>query len=280
MIPHISSMPDERLGMIMVEGLSLGNPVQLGAPLAFGFIVSIVDRGILVKSVAGPVVRGTVLISVLLLLALTTSRAAWLMAAVGLLAVILVDRRSRVRGLAGLAIALVAFQVILLTPLGDPLQKGLDRTFGEGRSVRQRSTGRTDQWKVAYGAFFDSPVTILLGHGPGSGAKMYAKFSQRIKGISFRVGFPMGFHSLAMHLGVELGLSGLVPLFLMIGTAGIRIASGVRRSRLVFPLAIFLAYLILIATVPGLDVVSGLFLGLALLGTLRPALALPVGVKK
>src|SRR6185312_7324004 len=44
MIPQMGSTSG-RLGIIEVDGRSLGNPAQLGLPLALGFLALVIDRG-------------------------------------------------------------------------------------------------------------------------------------------------------------------------------------------------------------------------------------------
>lgn len=268
-LPHLARAESDRLGIVVLEGRTLGNPIQLGLPLALGVLALVADRGRWLGLSRRPLVRVLVLVPVVGLLALTTSRASWLVAVAGVLCVFLFGRRSRASLLAGVVVGVVVLQMIRLSPAGGALDAALDRTFGAGRSARNRTSGRSDQWLVAWHAVTETAGSMLWGYGPGSGGRVYAQKSSEIASVEFEVGREMSLHSLYMQVAVETGLVGLVPLGLWFGVSAVRVASGTRRLGLVLPAACFLSFVLIAATVSGADTVSGMFLGLGLLATAR-----------
>ena len=269
LLPHLASAGENRLGIVILEGKLMGNPIQLGLPLALAFVALVTDGGHWLELRSRPVVRLLVLVPVVGLLALTTSRAAWLVAFAGLLCALLFSSRSRATVLAGAMAGLVMFQLIRWSPAGDVLDAAVERTFSSERSTRSRTSGRSDQWIVAWHAATETAGTMLWGYGPGSGAQVYAQKSKEVANVEFEVGHEMSLHSLFMQVGVETGLIGLVSLVAWCGAGAIRVAAWTRRSRLILPLACFAGFILIAATVSGTDTVSGMFLGLGLFATAR-----------
>lgn len=263
MIPHIGSF-SERLGMVEIEGILLGNPIQLGLPLALSLLALAIDGGAWLgfKRQAS---RFAFLLAVFALLALTTSRAAWLVAAIGLLIALLFGTRQRLGILSFIGLGVVSVELLLLSPYGEGLQNGLDRTFSEDRDTRSRTSGRSDQWIVTYEAFSESAGSALHGYGPGLGGKVYARKSMEVPGIEYGVGHEVALHSFYMQVAVESGLLGLVPLVAWLLVALRRTVGWSRRQGLWFPLACLLGYVMVALTVSGYDTVSGGFLGIGLL---------------
>ena len=277
LLPHLASAGENRLGIVVLEGKVMGNPIQLGLPLALSFVALVTDGGSWLGLGRRPGVRLLMLVPVVGLLAMTTSRAAWLVAFAGLLCAFLFSRRSRVTVLAGALVGLVMFQAIRWSPAGDVLDAAVERTFGSERTARSRTSGRSDQWIVAWHAATETAGSMLWGYGPGSGAQVYARKSRELANVEFEVGREMSLHSLFMQVAVETGLIGLVLLLLWCAAGAWRVAAWCRRSRLVLPLACYLGFILIAATVSGTDTVSGMFLGLGLFATARePALSEPV----
>lgn len=268
MLPHVQSDAAQRLGLIALEGKSMGNPVQLGIPLALGFLAVVVDRGRWLDLERRPGLRLLLGLPTVMLLALTTSRASWLVAGAGVLLTLLFGRRQRLRTLLAIGLGLLAVQLVLLSSFGPMLRTGLERTFGEDRTASQRSSGRSDQWLVARYAFSRSFGSVLHGYGPGNGVAVYDNFSPQVEGVLF-VG-PAAFHSLFMQVGVETGLLGLAPLLAWLLIAGWKVLWGTRRSRTVLPLVCFVGYVLIVMTVSGNDTISGALLGIALLAATKP----------
>jgi O-antigen ligase len=267
LLPHLEFAAQDRLGIVVLEGHQLGNPIQLGIPLALGFLALVADRGRWMGLERRPLVRVLVLVPVCALLALTTSRVAWLVAAGGVLCVLLVGRGSRTAVISAVAAGALVLQLIHLSPAGGSFDAAVDRTFGEERSARNRTSGRSDQWKVAWYALNESTGRLLWGFGPGLGPKVYARKSVDVPGVEFNVGQEMSLHSYYMQVAVEAGLLGLLPLLVWFGVGAARVASFTRRTRLALPLACFAGFVLIAATVSGNDTISGILLGLGLVAT-------------
>lgn len=265
-----------RLGMATLEDQSvesIGNPVQLGAPLALGVLALSVDRAQWLGLKQTPALRYGLLLVVASLLALTTSRAAWLVVACGFLAVLLIGQRQRRFLFVPLAAAALVCTILLQSDFGSGFQKGVARTFDTDRNFNSATSGRSDQWAVALTAFTSSPLSVLAGHGPGTSPDMYARFSLLTKDVSYGAGRRRAFHSLFMLIIVETGLLGLVPLLLWLGVIGARLLRWTLRSGFTFPLTCFFGYLCTAMTVPGFDPGCGIYLGIALTACLRPPLS-------
>jgi O-antigen ligase len=271
MLPHMRDGSVERLGRIFIGGHSLGNPVQLGTPLALCFLALVVDGGRWLKLEGRSIMRAAGVAAVFGLLALTTSRAGWAVAAAGAIIGLCVSGRRSLQVLALVGVCAVMLWLLLASPFTQPLRAGLDRTFSSERTVRNRTSGRSDQWVVAYRAVTQSSARLLWGYGPGRGPAVYAEESSKVAGIAYRVGKDAALHSLYMQIGVESGLLGLVPLLFWLGTVIRRAAASALHLRIAFPLTAGVGFALVAATVSGQDTVSGVLLGLGLLATSRTA---------
>ncbi len=260
--PHLETESAGRLGIIAIEGLSIGNPFTLGTPLAFGLLALCLDRGQWLGLANRPNLRLLLLFPTVVLLALSTSRASWLIAVAGLVIGAMIGRKQRLPLVLGiLTIALVGY-VLTTTPLAETFMKGLNRTFTKDRDA---SSGRADQWKVFYYAFTDSPKAFLMGYGPGNGRTVFAEYSLLTPGIERGIGGQLPFHGLVMHIGAALGLLGLIPLGVWLILAAQKALSGFVRTGLVLPMVGFLGFVLASLTVTGFDTVSGTFLGFGLI---------------
>jgi O-antigen ligase len=188
-------------------------------------------------------------------------------ALVGVLTNLVFGRRQRLK--MPLVIGLIALAIygVLLSPYGHSLQKGLDRTFGGNRTSSQRTSGRSDQWLVAWHAFDHSFQTVLVGHGPGNGPEVYARYSSDVAGVKYAVGKKVALHSLFMQIMVETGLLGLFTVVGWLLVCLVKIFRRQMRTQEILPLVCFLGYGFIVITVSGNDINSGIFLGIALLGT-------------
>jgi O-antigen ligase len=264
MLPHLGA--NDRLGMLQLDGLKLGNPAQLGLPLALSVLVLLMDQGYWMGLVKHRYFRIVTSLAPLTLLLLTTSRAAWLVVAIGVGCQFTFGRQARAFVLVAIALGFAILRAVLASSAGGELQAGLERTFSSERSARNRTSGRSDQWIVAYNAFTESAGALLWGHGAGSGPRVYARKSLETPNVEFEVGNEMALHSWYMQIGVELGLAGLVPFAVWLLVAGRRVASSSARTGYLLPMAGLLGYVAIAATVSGNDTSSGVFLGLGLMG--------------
>ena len=273
MLPYINTFADERLGQVMLDGQRMGNPVQLGGSLAFCFLGVTVDRGAWFGLNNRPLKTLLYQGCVAILLALTSSRAAWLASIIGVLTMFAFAHRSKLNSrrtvLYSVAVAALVIQIALLSPYGGALQKGLGRTFKEDDTLRHRTSGRSDQWTVAYHAITDSVGDLVYGHGPGLGSKVYAEYSQKVRDIEYDVGQEAPFHSLYLELAVEAGLLGLIPAVLWIGFVGARVLRWIRVRGALLPAACFFAWVSITLSVGGNGAIGGLYIGLALIADLR-----------
>jgi len=271
LLQHMQSATAGRLGMIVLSGHVLGNPTQLGLPLALAFLALVIDRGQWLGLGAGKFWRWLLLALTFLLLALTSSRASWSVAAMGLAVSLVLGNRQRLRILLLIGLAAGGVQLVLLSPYGEQFARGLERTFSSERTAAQRSSGRSDQWLVAQHAFLASPARMLVGYGPGNGGAVYARLSQEIEGIKYAVGHQVALHSLFMQVLVEAGTVGLVFLVGWLVAGLVKTAAWTRRHKVMFPLVCFLGYMVVVVTVSGNDIISGVMLGTGLLTTGQPS---------
>jgi O-antigen ligase len=269
MLPYIGSTSSSRLGLVIVGGVGLGHPGTLGASLALSFLALLVDRARWLDLQRKWAVRILLAAPALILLALTSSRASWMVAVAGILVSFLFDRRSRLKTIVFIGLACLAIQLVLMSPYGSSLQRGIERTFGDDRSIAVRTTGRADQWIAAYAAFTASPQSIMWGYGPGSGYDIYAKYSREVQSVKFAVGEKLAWHSLYLQLAVEAGLLGLIPFLAGLLIVLVKTLGWTRKHRAVFPLVSFVGYALTITAVSGNDSVSGVMLGIGLLATIR-----------
>jgi O-antigen ligase len=265
LLPHLENTGRDRLGIVALEGRSFGNPIQLGLPLALIFLALVVDRGFWFGLEGRRGARAALLVAVTALLALTTSRASWFVALAGLVVVGLFGRRSRAAVVVAAFAGVLAVQAVRSSSAGGAFDAGLQRTFGQNRTLRNRTGGRSDQWIVAWHAATESAGSLLHGYGPGLGERVYAEKSLETPGVEFQVGQEMSLHSWYMQLLVETGFVGLIVFGAWLVAAAARIISWTRRRRLLYPAVCFLGYLLISATVSGTDTTSGVFLGVGLL---------------
>ncbi|MCG3148774.1 MAG: hypothetical protein PCFJNLEI_02221 [Verrucomicrobiae bacterium] len=258
-----------RLGMLVVEDRSLGNPVQLGMPLALSWLVLVVDRGQWSLWGRTKIWRWVLAAIVFVALALTTSRVSWAVAVIGVLVSFLAGSRQRWQILTvGLVVA-AGIQLLLLSPYGEGFERGLTRTFSSSRSMANRTSGRSDQWQVSYRAVMESPGAMVYGHGPGLGPEVYARVSAETPDVRYAVGERVALHSLFMQVVVESGLVGLGLVVIWLIVAGVNVVRWTRREKMIFPLVCFVGYGLVVVTVSGNDTTSAMFLGLGLLTSSR-----------
>lgn len=264
MLPQMGT--SERLGIVAVEGRVLGNPGQLGLPLAFGFLALIFNNGRWLNLETKPLIRWLMFGVTSVLLALTTSRAAWLVAATGILLLFLFGKQQRRQLLVLSVIGVLGISAVLMSPYSASLKKGWERTFGDKQSVRKKTSGRSDQWLVAHYAFTRSVYTVVHGYGPGMGPQTYARYSPEVPGAKYAVGKKVALHSIFMQLLVETGLIGLVCFLVWLLIIFVKLLGRVVEHGL-FPLACFFGYALTGISVSGSDINSGVLLGVGLLGT-------------
>lgn len=254
----------DRLGKGDVGDYDLGNPVSFGIPLAVIFTLAIADRGkwlLLEKHlywrIALALAAGAFLI-------LSTSRVSWLVVLVNMFTLFFIDRRQRRLLLALAGLMSLAVVLLLATSRGESVERFYDKTFSSETTLESSTSGRSDQWELFPTVFADSP---LWGFGPGSGATVYAQYS--IGHYLFHGGDRLAWHSLYLQVGVETGIIGLIALAFLLMPLPWQGWRTLRLSGNAVPLLSVLSFLIIVASVSGMDAATGIFLGLGLLHVRR-----------
>jgi O-antigen ligase len=254
-----------RLGMAFIGEFFLGNPINLGLPLVLVLLVACAHGGRTLLLQRRPLLRATVILVTIAALLLTTSRTSWIVAIVVVAGAVL-DANGYHRALLVSCLALVLLGGAALfarSERGQHVAEMFDRAVSSERSWQQRTSGRTDQWRLFPAVLRDAPA---WGHGAGSGPDVYARYSARQDGLQYGKGVRRMWHSLYLHLGVEAGLLGWLALAIIVvpllshnghlwGECGERI-----------PMIAGLAYLVLGLGSIALDFFSGVYLGMAVAG--------------
>lgn len=250
-----------RLGLIDVAGVHVGNPIAFGAPLALLVLLLTADGGRCVLPGGRPAIRWLLAAALSLLLVLSTSRGAWMTAGAGLLVILILGANQR-RFLLRLVLGVtIGAGMLLKMPVGETLHSSLDRTFSTERDLANRTSGRSDQWLLFPRVLSEMPI---LGHGPGSGGRVYAAYSLRDPRVRLHPGSPVEWHSLYQHIVVETGLAGGALLLVLLGVLTRRGLVYWRRSRELAPLLGIIGFGTITLSVSGMDGISGLYLGMAL----------------
>jgi O-antigen ligase len=241
-----------RLGTGEFGEVSLANPIVFGVPAALLFLLSIVHGGRLMQLKDSPVLRYSLAAAAGVGLLLSTSRGSWLIALAGLTVIFAFDRAQRPAIFAMAALLALATLALLQTERGAVLDQYLAKTFDAELSLDKRTTGRLAQWEVFPAIMAASPV---WGHGPGLSRYVVGEYTGRV----------LALHSLILHMGVELGLIGLVLMVWFLATVGIRSWTMASRFGEPVPLMAFAGFLAMTVSVTGLDLAGGAYLGLAML---------------
>jgi O-antigen ligase len=244
---------NDRLGMAVVDGTHLGNPISFGIPAALILLLSLADGGRWLMLRDRPVFRAALSALTGLLLVLSTSRGSWLVVIIGAVIIFIADRRQR--GLLLGSFAVVALAIFLFTQVthSELVSSYLEKTFSPDESWSKRTTGRAEQWEAIPRVVAASPV---WGFGPGNGRRLSVEYAH--KNIIW--------HSLYMQFAAETGLLGLSFLAILLGALVRRAWRHYRRVGEVVPLIGILGFMAIAVSVPALDGLSGMFVGLALIG--------------
>jgi O-antigen ligase len=244
----------DRLGMSgAVEGLEwgIGNPIVLGVPTAFFMLLCIAERGRWVLLDKHPFWR-MILVSVCgLFLLLSTSRGSWAILLIGMGIVAAFDRQARkpmLLSVAAFSLILTLVSTLNLSSRMANVNHYLEKTFSPDTSIEKRTTGRIDQWRALPTILADSP---LWGVGPGGGraaSVFYAK-----KNIIF--------HALYLQIGAETGIFGLTLLSVLIVSVSRKAWKHFAVYGEIVPLLATISFLLLGASVSGLEIVGGVVLG-------------------
>jgi O-antigen ligase len=261
----------DRLSYAVVDGFTLGNPISYGVPLALVLTLCAADGGKWLLLQRLPFVRLAIALVTSTLLLLSTSRASWLVAGASVLLILVFNGSHRKFVLTALTVLVLTTPVLLQTEQGASLAAWGNRTFSSSRTILQRTSGRSDQWLLFPMVLADAPV---WGFGPGMGAKIYARYSLLSDQIRFKRGNAMAWHSLYLQIGVETGVIGLAVLIALLGRILVRTYQHWARTTEIVPLLGVAGFLIVAATVSGMDPGAGMFLGFGFLAGHRGPFAL------
>lgn len=245
-----------RLGTAEIGEESLGNPISLGLPAALAVLLLAAHNGRWLLADRRPLWRSMLLLAMAGCLLLSTSRGSWLVAGGGM-AAIAVFTRGRASLVWPVVVLAAAIALVLATGRGALVREYFVRVASSERTLAQRTTGRSAQWKAAPRIVADAPV---LGHGPGSGTAVHYTYTGSAK----------SWHSLYLQVAVETGLTGLLLVATLLGALCARGARHLRLTGDAVPLAATLGFICIGLTVSGLDAISGVFLGLGFLALAFP----------
>jgi O-antigen ligase len=241
----------DRLGAAEIGEDSLGNPMSFGLPAALTLLLLMAHNGRWLLAERRILLRTLLTMAMGACLLLSTSRGSWLVATVGVLAIVFLTRGSASQAWSLIALGAAAI-LVLASSRGEYVGEYFERAISSDRTAAQRTTGRSHQWSAAPAIVADSP---LWGYGPGSGVATNIRFT----------GSPKAWHSLYLQAAVETGLGGLLLLAALFAAL---IGRGLRHLRTtgdVVPLTGTLGYMAIGVSVSGMDAISGVFLGLGFL---------------
>jgi O-antigen ligase len=244
----------DRLGSVRMGSISLGNPVTYGLATTLIFLLCVAERGRWLGLESFRITRFVISLGCAAFLVLSTSRGSWLVAIVGVFVALALGRGTRANTLWILILVpAIAISIALSTGRGADVLRFYEKVVSPDTNLSQKTTGRINQWERLPDAFSTSPI---WGHGCGTGASVYHQLG----------GSELQWHSMYLQLLVETGAVG----FLVFG--GILIAIGNRTQQHrritgeIVPLVALLCYLTIGLSVSALDAISGVYVGLALLG--------------
>ncbi len=254
----------DRLGMAVVDGEHVGNAITFGLPVVLVLLLVVADNGKWLFLQHSKIVRNVLIAMCSLFLLLSTSRGSWLVAIVGIAVVVLFQARQRRKVFVALLLAGCVLVGILQTQSGEKVSEWFEKITDSDRTLSQKTTGRFEQWMLFPKVLEDSPI---WGVGPGRGAKAYADYSWVDREVSFQMGKEIAWHALYMQVGVETGMIGLSILAILLIQLIFRGVLYRQATGDVVPLIGILCFMTVGISVPGLDGIPGLYLGLAFLGT-------------
>jgi len=242
----------ERLGLVRIGSISLGNPINLGLSAALVFLLCVAEGGSWLGLESHPTIRFLVSLGSAAMLMLSTSRGSWLITIVGVLTVLAFGKTYR-RSAWWIVVLVptVALFVTLSTGRGVSVMKFYSVVATSDTSLSKKTTGRFNQWERLPVVFASSPI---WGHGGGSGASIYHEFA----------GKELQWHSLYLQLLVETGAVGFLIFGAILLAIGNRAREHLRTTGEIVPLVAMLCYLTIGLSVSAIDGISGVYLGLAL----------------
>ena len=247
----ISLLPyGDRLGEADIDGINIGNAALMGLPSALAILLAIGDRGRLLFLDKRPVARILLALTAAVWLILSGSRGGWLVAAGGGCVLLAFSRLSRKTLLLCLGTLTLVTLAVLASSRGDSVRLVYDRTFNSERSMKNRTSFRSEQWAALPKVFVASPI---WGWGPGSGKDVDYLFTGR----------HLLWHALYLQVIGETGSIGMIALLWILGSLIFRSVGHLRKWGEAMPLVGIITYMMIGLSVSGFDAFSGVYMGLA-----------------
>lgn len=254
----------DRLGIADIEGEHVGSNQAIGFPAALLLLLIMGDNGKWLFLQYSKIVKNGLIVMCGAFLLLSTSRGSWLVAVVGIVVAVFYQSQQRRKIFIALFLMGCVLLGVLQTKSGEMVSHYFEKATDSDRSLSQKTTGRFEMWVLFPKVLEDYPI---WGVGPGLGKEAYAEYSWVDKEVTYRQGKEIAWHALYMQIGVETGLIGLTVLILLLGRLLFKAFVCRKLTGQIVPLIGIVGYMTIGIFVPGLDGISGLFLGLAFLGT-------------
>ena len=239
--------------MAELAGFRIGNPISFGVPAALSLLASLTDGGRWMFVHSRPWLRILMDAVIGLFLVLSTSRGSWLVLIAGIAIVFTLNRSQRKWILVTVALLISAAAGYVYAEPNSLVMSYIRQTFSPEESWSKRTTGRAEQWAAFPQVLRDAPI---WGFGPGNGRRISVIYAHK----------NLIWHSIYLQVGAETGFIGM-------GLLAILLASLVRRAWRhyhilgeVMPLVAITGFMMIGVSVPALDGLSGMYLGLALAG--------------
>jgi O-antigen ligase len=247
LLPYVSY--GDRLGMGVVEGHRIGNPILLGFPAALLWLLCIAEQGRWLLLHRHPVWRMSLGFVSGSFLVFSTSRGSWLVAIVGTFVLVLIDRRARATMFASCLGLILITTALRDTASVKSADHYLMKVISPDTSMATKTSGRIEQWEAFPSVLWHSPI---WGLGPGSGHSVSNSYApKRIQ-----------WHSLYLKIGADLGIVGLALLSALLVGLLRRNLERLRTYHEVAPLLGTLCFMVLGLSVSGFDSLGGMSLGL------------------
>lgn len=243
----------DRLGMAVIAGVGIGNPILLGLPTALVFVLSFAEGGKWLLLNRRPLWRLALTFATGIVLVFSTSRGSWAVAIIGLTVLFILDRKARTGMLISIPILVVGLALLWSTPRGRATEHYLMKAVSSDNSAASRTNGRSGQWTTFPEVLGESPV---WGFGPGSGRRVSVQYA--------RENIP--YHSLFLHVGAEMGILGLTLLGALLWVLIRRDLLHYSASAEVVPLLGTISFIVTGLSVSGLDSLGGMMIGIGLIG--------------
>jgi hypothetical protein len=239
----------DRLGLAQIDGMEIGNPIQMGVPTALIVLMCFADNGRWLLLEDKPFWRVLVCSISGMWLLMSGSRGSWIVTILGFLLIMIFSKQDRKPIFAALGVMCLAAILLLATDKGSGVINQYDRSVDSDRSLKSRTSGRSVQWEVLPSIFAESPV---WGWGPGSGRDVDWLFTQR----------HLEWHALYIQIIAETGLLGFLPLMTLLGVFLVRSISHLRRYGEIAPLICVVTFMVLGLSVTAVDALGGIILGI------------------